>query len=164
MAASTARETRCPDCMLVVAAQGYSMQQAPTEEDLSAALASLMVQPPSRESPPSKTPPSTFNSSATPPSTIRSGVTASPFPQSDSTAVVPPQVILDPVFSRLSESTECLLQAVVGISCFHHLFILLIWSCWVACRSIHYLGPRPDEGVLVRATDAESYKIGQMLP
>ncbi|BDA42374.1 probable serine/threonine-protein kinase 4 at N-terminal half [Coccomyxa sp. Obi] len=74
-------------------ATGYSMQQAPTEDDLSAALASLMVQPPSRGSPPSTTPPSTFNSSATPPSTIRSGVTASPFPPSDITAVVPPQVV-----------------------------------------------------------------------
>lgn len=97
MAAPVAGEIKCLDCMLVLAAQGYSMQQAPTEEELSAALASLMVQPPSRESPPSKTPPSTFNSSATPPSTIRSGVTASPFPQSDSIAVVPPQVNLNAV-------------------------------------------------------------------
>ncbi|EIE20975.1 hypothetical protein COCSUDRAFT_83534 [Coccomyxa subellipsoidea C-169] len=50
-------------------ATGYSMQQAPTEDDLAAALSSLMGQQPSRD-----------------------GITASPYPQSDSTAAVPPDV------------------------------------------------------------------------
>jgi len=73
-------------------AQGYSMQQAPTEDDLAAALAACMSQRSSRESPPTKTPPSTFNSSSTPPSTIRSGLTGSPGTQTDSIASVPPEI------------------------------------------------------------------------